>query len=497
MPQQTTTFIHKKGAWIDPKQPKVYLVQGMRGSGKSLLDEMVAEQLYLKHWTILDLLGARTLENFYWAVNKNHRTDYLKEIKIEPSKKGMIHCNCNTRYPITILCPDYISFDQDSLDRYNDLYYTREEFLVERRNPKSKIFGEMEFNSKARKTQKELVKVRYLQPPTMTGSNKDIIVEQFYEAVLEARKEHRIICVNPKLFPNEFHRYKTLEIIIRSLEALMYAHFKPPTEKSVGKTKDRWTNRDKNHNKLAVVMREFGEVTANILKGENQSTLTKKALLQYIRQTRHYGITLIGDYQRPDDVFPAIRQQSDIFIIKRAPQQLLGDGWEWLFKDINIQRKKIFDRWGDNAMSRMWANKDFPRIEQLADNYCYIVYIDNSYKLSKIPSPNFHHKRQDEHFENDTGILWKELPHAKIGKSVAKSEGRVAMEYEQNDVDEKLYKIITDTIGDRARPNWDEVLVKVTQLVSAGIITVPTSWNNKDNIRKWYSRRKARMEKGG
>jgi len=355
-----TTFIQKKGAWIDPSRPVVYLTQGARGSGKSLLNEMIAEQLYLRHWTVLDLLGARTLENLYWAVNKNHRTDYLNELKLDPTKKGSKHCNCNTRYPITILCPDYISFDQDSIDRYNEVYYTKEEFFTLRKDKKSDLYGSMEFDSKMRKTQKELVKVRYLQPPTMTGSNKEIIVEEFYDAVLEARREHRIICVNPKLFPNEFHRYKTLEIIIRSLEALMYTHFKPPTEKSVGKPKEKWNSKDRNSNKLAVVMREFGEVTANILKGENQSTLTKKALLQYIRQTRHYGISLIGDYQRPDDVFPAIRQQSDIFIIKRAPQQLLGDGWEWLFKDINIQRKKIFDRWGNNPMAQMWADKKYP-----------------------------------------------------------------------------------------------------------------------------------------
>jgi len=145
-PYMTRTIsIAKHGAWIDSKNPKVYLCQGMRGGGKSLLNEMIAEQLFLRHWTVLDLLGARTLENLYWCINKNHRDDYLAEVRVDQSKKGIIHCNCNTRYPITILCPEYISFDQDTIDTFNHKYITKPEFVKLSQDKNSKYYRSIEY----------------------------------------------------------------------------------------------------------------------------------------------------------------------------------------------------------------------------------------------------------------------------------------------------------------------------------------------------------------
>src|SRR3989304_2735483 len=77
------------GAWINPNRPQVILTQGMRGAGKSLLDEMVAEQLYLQGWTILDLLAARNAENFFWAINKNCKELWKHKIAQDPSLRNI------------------------------------------------------------------------------------------------------------------------------------------------------------------------------------------------------------------------------------------------------------------------------------------------------------------------------------------------------------------------------------------------------------------------
>ena len=512
---KTVTY-ENKSAFIDTTRPKVYLTQGMRGAGKSLFDEMIAEILYNAGWTVLDLLSARNLENLYWCINKDHRKEFHDKLKNNPKLKGTLHCNCHRRYPITILVPTYVKFDQRSIDNYNKRYWGKEEYIddqLKRGNNSIKEWGitfPARFNGRLIEPRKplirnkiELVKVRSLTPPTVTGSTKGILTDEFTKIVVEARKERRIVCFNPMLFPNEFHRYKTLELIIRSLEKLMYTNFRPPTPETVAQLRgqhspvprEKWTKREANWDKLCVLMREFGEVTANILKGENQSTLTKKALLQYIRQTRHFRISLIGDYQRPDDVFPSIREQADYFIIKKAPQKLLGVGWEWLFKDIEGKRKAIFTRYGFNAMSLNLADRKYPKIENLSKNYCYVIYTDNTYKLFKTPTPAFHHKEELEHFQNDTGIRWMEEPfNARLAKASVKAEETVMALAEKNDWEEKVYNMIVGEIGDN-RPNWNSILTKLTQLKTSKVIDFPDSWTGKDAVRKWFSRKQKRKEK--
>lgn len=513
MARPQTIHFEKKGAFINTDFAKVYLTQGMRGSGKSNLDEMIVEQLYLKGWTVLDLLGARNMENLYWAVNKNCREKYLERIRINPSLKGMMHCNCSRRYPISVVVPDYIKFDSHSIDMYNEKFWKKSELIEMMKQKGQRIDGILEYDRNhppVKNSVKEWVKIKHLPPPTVSGSNKDLITDIFYDAVLEARRERRIIVMNPMLFPNEFHRYKTLELVIRSLEQLMYRNFKPTTPESVGKSRGlsfpvpeegipsmgipKWTPIEKNWNKLCVLMREFGEVTANALKGENQSTLTKKALLQYIRQTRHYGISLVGDYQRPDDVFPSIREQADIFLIKRAPKKLLGDGWDWLFREIELRRKTIFKKHGMSQPIINYADKVFPRVEQLAKNYAYVVYPDNQFRLIKIPTPTFHHKQEDEHFENDTGIIWKESEHVNLQKAVGSSENKLAKDVETDETETKLFNVIERIIGNN-KPNWDLVVTELTKLGNTGIIKVPATWQSKDAVRKWYKRKSTKQNK--
>ncbi len=520
------------GKFIDTTKPKVYLTQGMRGGGKSVFDENLAEKHYSAGWTILDLLGARNLENLYWCVNKNHRAEYLEGVRKGEIAKGTMHCNCSTRYPISVLVPSYVKFDQDTIDTYNQKYWTKEEWIIESAKRKSRLGGKVEwssgfpvsiankdgtFTTKKSDTkppirnQFELVKIKHLTPPTVTGSNKDIITDEFYKVVFEARRQRRIVCFNPMLFPNEFHRYKTLEIIIRSLENLSYRHFTPPTPVTVGKIRGldipvpiegipsmrikKWTERERNWDKILVLMREFGEVTANILKGENQSTLTKKALLQYIRQTRHYRISLVGDFQRPDDVFPSIREQADYFIIKRASQKLLGDGWKWLFEDIDKKRNKIFEKFGLNPVTLNYADKKYPQVNQLAKNHCYVIYTDNTFKLFKTNTPNFHHKGELEHFENDTGIKWIEEPYnARLAKAGAKSEEIATAQFEKNDWEDKIFNLIVSEIGSD-QPKWDTIFSKMVQLKTSKVVEFPETWGGKDAVRKWFGRKKLKKEK--
>jgi len=489
----------KTGAWINPNRPQVILTQGMRGGGKSVLDEMAAEILHNQGWTILDLLAARNAENLFWAVNKNHKEEWAKKVAKDPTLKGMPHCQCNKSYNITVLVPEYMEFDRERLDAFNKVYMTKPEYVryckenrfVPEWNPKKRTRWD-QVNPKWQPK----IKVRLLPAPTTTGSNKQLIEEIFWKAVVEARKERRIICMNPMFFPNEYHKFRILEIIIRSLGRMMYTHFRPLTEEEVGKPRNQWSRFQRNHHRVCVVMREFGEVTAAVLKGENQSTLAKKALLDYIRQTRHYNISLIGDYQRPDDVFSGIRDQADIFIIKRSPRKLLGDAWKWIFDDIENRREKIIMKYGLQRGLEI-ADNVVPKIQELGNNYAYVVYINDRYKLWKIDTPNFHHKDREDHFEVVTGLKWVEKAHGKINlKNVAISAEKNQDDALKDSWEAKMYEVIRGMarpLAPKKPKRWNQVFEEVAEMVGNGVLDMPATWSTADAMRKWFSRKEKKM----
>lgn len=490
-------FRETTGAWINPNRPQVILTQGMRGSGKSVLDEMAAEQLYLQGWTVLDLLAARNAENFFWTVNKNCKEIWKHKIAQDPSLKNTPHCGCYRSYPITILVPEYMVFEPDTMDNFNHVYLTKAEYV--RWCAENKFVPEWNPNKKPKwkdldKNWQPKIRVRSLPAPTTSGSNKALIEEVFMNAVVEARREHRIVCMNPMFFPNEYHKFRVMEIIIRCLGRMMYTHFRPLTEEEVGKPRSEWNKHQRNHHRVAVVMREFGEVTSAVLKGENQSTLAKKALLDYIRQTRHMNISLIGDYQRPDDVFSGIRDQADIFILKRSPRKLLGDNWKWIFDDIELRREKMMFKYGFERGAEM-ADNIIPKIQELGNNYAYVVYVNDKYKLWKIPTPSFHHKDREDHFEVVTGLKWVEKSHGKVDlTAVQKSAEKNQEDAIKDSWESKMYEVIRGMIRPlppkKAR-KWSQIYEDVSEMVTKGIMQVGSEgmWTTHDAMRKWWSRK--------
>ena len=171
--------------WLSSEEPQVLLFQGQRGSGKGVSVDQTAEWLYNQGLTILHIWGARSLENLFWCVNLNCKEKYEKllfkpkfiiskffeekggslkerclenilnpftsiedyEIELEKSiemkfiqkikngrfkitKEGidlhtgnLLHCKCHKAYPIILIVPEYIEFEQETLDRFNGLFW--------------------------------------------------------------------------------------------------------------------------------------------------------------------------------------------------------------------------------------------------------------------------------------------------------------------------------------------------------------------------------------
>ena len=64
--------------WLSFEEPQILYYQGMRGSGKSALVNHTVERMYNEGFLVLHVWGARSLENLYWSINKNCKTNYSK-----------------------------------------------------------------------------------------------------------------------------------------------------------------------------------------------------------------------------------------------------------------------------------------------------------------------------------------------------------------------------------------------------------------------------------
>ena len=481
--------IHKtnNNVILNPNKAQVILIQGARGSGKSTTDEKFGELLYNEGHTVLDILSAPNLENCYWAVCKDCKKEWES---MDKNARKELHCKCHNRHKILLVVPEYVEFDDYKLGLYNGKYYSKKEWAS--MGYVEWINGDPNHIKKERGT--EWIKVIKLPVPKARDANKEQIIEKFRQCLLTARSERRILVMNPAFYKITFHWHKTLEVVIKNLGKIAIESFKPLTEKDLKKPKTQFTKFEKNYHRMAVCMREFGSVAPSQLKVDQYETLAKKALLGFIRLCRHYNISLIGDYQRQADVFSGIKDQRDIFIFKRSNRDLIPDDWKWLQDYLDSKRQKIIDKYGNNPRAWGLADLKFPKIEDLSNEYCYVVFANNHVKLMKIPMPTFHHKREIDNFENDTGVRWKF-----IGEDMNATLDMPTGEKEVA-VDDKNEKVLYDLIDGMLNPigkkgmKIDECFAEIMRMEDSG--RVATGWKGKkpNAMRMWFSRRKKKEQ---
>ena len=131
--------------------------------------------------------------------------------------------------------------------------------------------------------------------------------------------------------------FRTLELIVRSLDEISYHHFnkiQPHECNPPKKSLDEMSPREKNYHKMVFLMREFSELTSNREKGDRtgQSTLVKKSLLKFFKLARHISINGIIDYQSSSDTLTTIRAQIDLWLIKKWTTRLAGEDFRYSFE---------------------------------------------------------------------------------------------------------------------------------------------------------------------
>jgi len=530
------------GDWIDSEEPQVLLYQGMRSSGKGVAVDYSAERLYNEGLLILSIWGARSFENLYFAINKNCGTHFKKMkqvleyyfdkdnphkvklsneeeyvtilehsgfIKIHKSnnkrhfeltKKGIsflngkeLHCKCHKAYPIVWLIPDYIEVNQESLDRFNDAFWHDFDEYKEHNSEITTEQKQLLLDGKLLKPlhlrPKPLIKVATFTTPS-SANRKEIFRNEFTKIVLDARKESRIVVMNPAIFEGSLDKFETLAEIIKMMQYLMNksGHFTPLKESDVGKQKKFWTKKQKSYHKIAIVINELRSVApSSKLSGEAKAGLSKRAIYDLIPEARHFKLWFLGDYQSPQDLFSGVRFLANQIIIKRGSRNILGDDWNWLFdkveKDrIGFAKKKgrKFKNIENVAQLKFYENKypalkkylddRRPYVDSLPDNVAYITYINNEYKRQRIDLPSFHHKQSTEDFMADTGITWKTIENKKPTESkvLTKSEQKKTVQAKKVIRDDICKKI--QVWRDVEKRNWDMIKLELIEQENQGII---------------------------
>lgn len=210
----------------------------------------------------MPLVDSRSNENVFVAVNRNCKKKWKKAYEdidkaiifsktLEERQKwydrkndlkSRIHCNCDKAYPINWLVPNYYQFE--GVNEYNYNWSGREEFDEAYENGKvtrpyqelSKKEKKLLVNRKLQKP-KHLVKTDLIRicPFTVPNNakNKEIFEKEFLKYAFEARREHRWLIMNPLMFSNADHKFKTISVIIEKIKVWADQHWQPMTPESV------------------------------------------------------------------------------------------------------------------------------------------------------------------------------------------------------------------------------------------------------------------------
>ena len=410
-------------AFINPFKAYIYFVMGNRGSGKSSLDEVIAEENFKAGHTVLDLHSAGNYESLYWMVNKDckkywERWKYENDKKPEREREGEpLHCNCESRYKTVLVVPDYVEIDQEAIDNFNGRYYSKREWAdlghVEYGKLVTKDNGERVRQRPERPDYIQWLKVRKIHVPNKGYKNRELFIVDLTEIMLLGKNERRIITMNPIFFREMNHKLVILEKTLRELPEIIRSNFKTNTPRSIADQRGeenpvpftKWTVQEKKSHRVTLLMREFGSLVASMLTEERNQVIVKKAVFALVKVCRHFHVSLVGDMQRGGDVLKNVRDQRDFFLWKQSNIDIVPEDYNWMRVMIKEFRDKVAEKVGIQ-----YAQKMYPNFEDLKANQMYVLYPKknergNIFKLFNVRMPEFHHHSADDDFEEDSGLI--------------------------------------------------------------------------------------------
>ena len=357
------TVDSKHGTLIDLNKQQFTGILGARGAGKSYLGDSLLEIYHRNGFTCLDLFSAPFYENYFWCLPK-----------VGLNADGQPYTK---RIPITIIAPESMITDQEGIDRFNSQVNTRYPLV-------------------------RLVKIPVATVKPYSEQN-DKILEILTSEILRCRTERRIMTFNTSAFPVEKVMFLTLEIIFRGILKVANEHFDQLTPEDLGRP---LTKMEKSYHKMAFQLREIGQLFPSLMKGDQSgySKNTKKGFLEFVRLARHGSISGVFDYQNTGDAISSIRNQIDVWCIKKWNKQLAGDQFDWIFPVIKAKREKIAEHFRFNKLGWQYADSSYPIIESLNKTWFYGLIDGYNPKLFPVPALGIRHKEPVDKWQKITGI---------------------------------------------------------------------------------------------
>ncbi len=505
-------------AFINPFKAFIYFIMGNRGSGKSSLDEVIAEENFKAGHTILDLHSAGNYESLYWVINKNCKK-FWERWRIEndkkPEKERQIekpHCNCDSRYKIVLVVPDYVEIDQIAIDEFNGKFYTKKEWAELGHFE----YGTLVTNSNGEKVKEkpvkpdyvEWIKVRKVHVPNKGYKNRELFVADLTEIMLMGKNERRIITYNPIFFREVNHKLLILEKTLRELPEIIRSNFKTNTPTSIAKKRgvekpvpfSKWTVQEKNSHRVTLLIREFGSLVASMLTEERNQVIVKKAVFALVKVCRHFHVSLVGDMQRGGDVLKNVRDQRDFFIWKQSNIDIVPEDYNWLRVMIKEFRDKVTEKVGIG-----YAQKMYPNFEDLRPDEMYVLYPKknekgNIFKLFHVRMPHFHHHSADDDFEEDSPLIketgknkaiatWRFIDKKKDGEMIDSAQDQLNEDKKMKVSNmDKIFDLTVSMMNptDPSKPKMKQKEV-FDQVVAMGL--APDDWSF-TGYQKWFQRQK-------
>lgn len=460
-------------AFIDPFIASITFVQGNRGSGKSTVDELIAEEHFKMGHTVIDLHSAGNYESLYWCI-KHDCKNFWDKVRTEQEKipdpmnrqPEPLHCNCDNRYKIILVVPDYVQFDEGALDEFNGRFYTKKEWSdlghLEYGKLVTKNNGEKVRQRPERPDYVQWIKVRKLTIPNKGYKNRDMFVTELTNIMLMGQKERRIIVFNPIFYKDTPHKLVTLEKVLREVPAIVQTNFKAMTPRDVANFRgveepipfSKYTPQEENRHRVTILMREFGSLVSSQLTEERNQVIVKKAVFALVKVLRHFHISLVGDFQRANDIYSGVREQRDYFVWKCSNIDIVSDDYEWLRKDIKEKRDEIIKK---GLPAQAYAL--YPNLEDLKPNQMYVLYPQknergNRYKLFEVRMPTFHHHQADDDFEVETGIIKETVNREGSWRFITKTADGMMVDTEKDKLneDKKVKEANMQRVFDLANP---------------------------------------------
>ncbi len=442
-------------AFIDPYIASITFVQGNRGSGKSTVDELIAEEHFKMGHTVLDLHSAGNYESLYWCIKHDckefwdkWRAEQEKIPEVMNRQEEPLHCTCDNRYKIVLVVPDYVQFDEETIDNFNGRYYSKKEWSdlgnFEYGRIVTKQNGDKVREKPIKTNYVQWIKVRKLTIPNKGYKNRDQFVQELTDIVLMGQKERRIVVFNPVFYKDVAHKLVTLEKVLREIPQVVQTNFKAMTPRTVAKLRGveepipfgQWTPQEENRHRVTILMREFGSLVSSQLTEERNQVIVKKAVFALVKILRHFHISLVGDFQRANDIYSGVREQRDYFVWKCSNIDIVSDDYKWLRDDIKAKRDVILEK-GLPAQ----AYGLYPNMEDLKPNQMYVLYPQknergNRYKLFTVRMPTFHHHQADDDFEEETGIIKETINRTGTWRFITKSADGQLVQSEKDKLNE-------------------------------------------------------------